>query len=259
MKSDYEPILFSCPSDMKVVELYFIHDPHKGSAQHDGGKWSRLKAEILGAENRYALFLGDMMENAVPGSKSDVFTQTMPPQEQKEWFTEQLCDLRGRVVGVIDGNHERNRTTRYAGLYPLYDCCIAAGVKDLYRPSFMFVDIGVGRRTDTGGNRQVHYAGYCVHRARDLKNFSTADTVDGIDFMAFGHDHDPKDHPRAKLVWDAKNKRVTVRSVEVIDSGSFLTYGGYGPENGYRPLSDKLYKLVLDGERKRMQSVGFYV
>ena len=38
------------------------------------------------------------------------------------------------------------------------------------------------------------------------------------------------------------------------------TYGGYGAQAGYRPKSDKLYKLVLhSGREKQIETVGFYV
>lgn len=258
MLNDYQPILFNTPLEQETAEIYFIHDLHKGSAEHDAKKWDKVKTQILAAPNRYALFIGDMLENAIPGSKSDMFYQTIPPHEQKEWFAEQLYDLADRTVGVVDGNHER-RTTKSCGLFPLYDCCVMAGIKDRYRPHFIFADIAVGRRHNNTRGDQVHYVGYCVHKAKDLRAFSTADTIDGIDFFGFGHDHDPREHPRAKLVYDSKRKEVTRKSIETINSGAFLNYGGYAADFGYRPTSDKLYKLILDGTNKKMTTVGFYV
>ena len=66
--------------------------------------------------------IGDMMENVIPSSKGDIFGQTASSQEQKEWLTDQLLDLKDKTICVLDGNHERNRSTKAAGLYPLYDC-----------------------------------------------------------------------------------------------------------------------------------------
>lgn len=217
-----------------------------------------MKREILAAPNRFVLFIGDALENATPGSKSDVFTQMIPPHEQKEWFIEQLADLRDRTIGVTDGNHERNRSTRTVGLYPLYDCCVIAGIKERYRPHFIVCDIGVGT-SSKDQNKQIRYFGFCIHRAKDLKSFCSADALDGFDFFAYGHDHDPRDHPRAKLVYDSKNKKLTTKSVETINSGSFLTYGGYAADSAYRPVSDKIYKLILSGGRKNIQTVGYYI
>ena len=110
-------------------------------------------------------------------------------------------------------------------------------------------------------DRKTQDVGFVTHKARDLKGWSTADTLEGFDFMCYGHDHDPKEHSRAHLVYDGKNKKVGVKSIETVNCGSFLDYGGYAARAAYRPPSDKLYKLVLcpSGDKKQMQTVGFYL
>ncbi len=257
MVSDFKPIVFATPQNFECIELYFAHDIHKGSELHDKRKWESFKNEILSADNRYVVFVGDCFENAVVGSKSDVYLQNFSPHEQKEWFTNELRELADRTVAIVPGNHCA-RTNRTVGLYPLYDCCLAAGIESRYRQHFAFVDIGVG----DGGhskNRQIQYVGYLAHKLKDIKSCNGADFVDGIDFAAYGHDHCPKDQPRSKLVYDNKNKFVTLKDIEIIDSGSFLTYGGYAADSGYRPSSSKCYKLILDGKTKEITSVGFHV
>ena len=119
-------------------------------------------------------------------------------------------------------------------------------------------NIGVGKDYK-GRGKQVHYAGYLTHKARDLKNFNGADCIDGIDFAFYGHDHDPKDHPRAKMVYDSKLKKVYIKNVEVINNGAFLDYGGYAALAGYRPPAQKMYKFILDGKQKDIKTVGFYL
>jgi predicted MPP superfamily phosphohydrolase len=259
MQSDYKPILFQTNPEFEEIEIYFVHDMHYGSEDHDKKKWESLKREILSEPNRYVIFVGDYCENAVVGSKSDIYTQTASPFQQKEWFTEQLRDLKDRTVCVVPGNHEDNRITKLCGLFPVYDCAKEVGIGDLYRHHFAIVDIAVGSGGH-GKDKQAHYVGYIVHRLRDCKMYNGSDFVDGIDFACYGHDHDPKDHPRAKLVYDAKNKAISIKNIEVINCGSFMTYGGYGAKAGYRPLSSKVYKLVLAGkQRKSMKTVGFCV
>lgn len=259
MQSDYKPILVQTSPEFSEIEIYFVHDLHYGSADHNEKKWNSLKREIVAQPNRYVIFLGDYCENAVAGSKSDIYTQTASPFQQKEWFTNQLIELSERTLCVTPGNHEDNRITKLCGLFPVYDCAKEAGIADLYRHHFAFVDIGVGNGGH-GKDKQAHYVGYVVHRMRDCKMYSSADFVEGIDFAAFGHDHDPKDHPRGKLSYDAKNKTVSLKSIEVINCGSFMEYGGYGVKAAYRPLSDKCYKLILGGGKKKsMKTLGFYV
>ena len=268
MRDDMTPVVVDLPASMQTVEVYVVSDIHCGNYLFNKAKWDKLKAEILQAPNRYIIFAGDAMENAVPGSKSDVFSQNMHPQEQREWITEQFTELKDRILCVIDGNHERNRSTKLCGLYPLYDACCIAGIQERYRPHFCLLDLGVGMHHPATTKRpvqQYRFVGYIVHRAKDMKNFSSADFVDGIDFMVYGHDHDAKDHARGRLVYDSKAKQLRIKNVETINSGSFLNYGGYAVDGGYRPGSTKMYKMVLSGcycgsvLQKNIQTVGFSI
>lgn len=256
--SDDKPILVNLPTSKAYVDIYFIHDIHFGSELFDEKKWDALKNTILNDENALVCVVGDVLENAIPNSKSDIFTQTHSPAEQKEWATQQFKDLSHKILAVVPGNHENNRTTKVSGLYPLYDCCLLAGIGEKYRDTIAFIDIAIGKyygRT----RKKMHYFGQIQHKAKDLKNYHSSDYTDGIDFFASGHDHETKDKPRAKLVFDKHNKVVYKRNIECINCGSFCSFGGYGAKGAYRPQSDKMYKLRLFGNEKRMETTGFYV
>lgn len=256
--SDNIPIKIDLPSSLEYVDVYFIHDVHYGSELFDEKKWKAVKDMILRNDNAVVCFVGDLMENAVPGSKSDMFTQKHPPAEQKEWVTEQLRDFAHKTIAVVPGNHESNRTTKVSGLYPLYDCCLLAGIGEKYRDTIAFVDIGFGKfRGKT--NKKIHYFGQLQHKAKDTRAYHSCDYTDGIDFFGFGHDHESKDRPRAKLVFDLHNKVIRKQMIECLNNGSFCIFGGYGSKNAYRPQSDKMYKLRLFSGEKRMETTGFYV
>jgi hypothetical protein len=252
------PILVKFPLTQEYIDVYFIHDWHYGSELFDERKWERLKNIILNDENAYVCVIGDCFENAIPNSKSDMFTQTHSPSEQKEWVTRQLRDLAHKTIVVVPGNHESNRTTKVSGMYPLYDCCLLAGIGEKYRDTIAYIDIAIGKYRGRTA-KQTHYFGQIQHRAKDLKNYHSSDYTDGIDFFASGHDHKPKDEPRAKNVFDPHNKVIYKRNVECVNCGSFCVYGGYGAKGAYRPQSDKLYKLRLFGNDKKMETTGFYV
>jgi hypothetical protein len=256
--SDFQPIICNLPREIEYSTIYFAHDIHFGSELFNEKKWNAFKGLIQKDDSAYICWIGDVMENAIPNSKSDMFTQRYSPAEQKEWATEELFDLKDKTIAVVAGNHEYNRTTKASGLYPLYDCCLIAGISERYRNNFAFVDVGVGtRERDT--KQQVRYFGQIQHKAKDIKAVCSADYTDGIDFFASGHDHTPEDKPRAKLVYDSKKKAVYKRNVECLNSGSFCNVGGYGAREAYRPQSDKMYKLRIFGGDKRMESTGFYV
>ena len=82
MQPDTKPIIFDAPAEFSEIEIYAIHDLHYGNRQYNLNKWKKLKEEILSQPNRYCVMVGDMMEMAIPGSKSDTFYQTVPPEMQ---------------------------------------------------------------------------------------------------------------------------------------------------------------------------------
>lgn len=255
---DNTPIICNLPKDIEYADIFFLHDIHFGSELFDEQKWKLLKKKIQDNEFSYVCWVGDIMENAIPNSKSDMFTQKYSPAQQKEWAAQELFDLRDKTLAVVAGNHCYNRTTKVSGLYPLYDACMIAGVDNRYRNTIAFIDIGVGTSAKNA-KKQIHYFGQIQHSAKDLKNYHSSDYTDGIDFFASGHDHEPKDKPRAKMVFDVHNKTVYKRNIEAINCGSFCNFGGYGARAAYRPQSDKMYSLRIYSGTKRMETIGFYL
>ena len=250
------PIIIDKP-EFDTVEIYALHDLHYGNECFDVSRWNRLTQTILDKPNAFVVFVGDLMENAVPNSKSDMFTQTATPREQQEFIESVFKQFAERTLAIVDGNHEFNRSTRNCGLYPLYSAACIAKIDHLYRSAYAVLDFGFGNKE----GRMSRAVGLITHKAKDLKSFASVDATEGFDFLFCGHDHDPKDHPRAHIIYDRQRREVKQRSVEMIDNGSFLTFGGYGARGGYRPLSDKMYRIVftaLPDRQKSVETIGFY-
>ena len=258
MKSPRVPILINLPKDVESAEILFASDTHNGSAHFSEKKWKAFE-EMLSQPNTYVIFVGDQMEYATRQSKSDVYTQKLSPRQQKDWWIEHLKPLvkEGKVLCVVDGNHEYNRASKDADDFPLYDIALALGIEDRYRSEAAFVDIGVG--SIKGGTRQVHYVLRVQHQAKNNVNHGTADGFEGIDIFVSGHTHKPMDKPLGKMVFDTSNKRVYEKTVENVVGGHFLEYGGYGERAGYRPTSQKMYSVILCGKKKAIETRGFHL
>lgn len=257
MKSSRVPILIKLPEPENSVEILLAADIHTGSAEFDEKRWE-LFEELLKKPNVYVIFAGDQMEYATRQSKSDVYTQTMPPSVQKRWWIDHLRHYRDKVLCIVDGNHEFNRAGKDADDYPLYDIALALGIEDRYRSEAAFVDIGVGDGGH-GKGKQVHYVIRVQHQAKNNVNHGTADGIEGIDVFVSGHTHKPMDKPLGKLVYDSKNKAVSQRDVENIVCGHFLKFGGYGERGGHRPTATKLFSLILSGKKKSIETRGFHL
>lgn len=257
MKSPRVPILVNLPEELEQAEILIAADVHTGSAEFDENRWRRFE-ELLQRPDTFVIFAGDQLEYATRQSKSDVYTQQMPPSMQKEWWIDHLMQYRSKVLCLVDGNHEFNRASKDADSFPIYDIALALGIKDRYRSEAAFVDIGVGSGGH-GKGKQVHYVFRVQHQAKNNVNHGTADGFEGIDVFISGHTHKPMDKPLSKLVYDAKNKSVTQKDVENIVSGHFLRFGGYGERGGYRPTSTKLYSVILSGKKKLIETRGFHL
>jgi predicted phosphodiesterase len=257
MKSSRVPILFNLPEALETAEIYLASDIHNGSAEFDEKRWEMFE-ELLKKPNAYVIFAGDQMEYATRSSKSDVYTQKMPPSQQKIWWIEHLYKYRDKIICLTDGNHEYNRGTKDADCYPIYDIATAIGIPERYRSEAAFVDIGIGNGGH-GKGKQVHYVFRVQHQAKNNVNFGTADGIEGIDVFVSGHTHKPMDKPLGKLVYDSKNKSVSQKDVENIVCGHFLRFGGYGERGGYRPTATKLYSVILSGKKKSIETRGFHL
>lgn len=258
MKSPRVPIQISLPYEAESAEILIASDPHNGSTNFSERKWSAFEKLIM-QPNTYVIFVGDQMEYATRQSKSDVYTQTLSPRQQKDWWIEHLRPIvkEGKCLCVVDGNHEYNRASKDADDFPLYDIALALGIEDRYRSEGAFVDIGLGRVGRAG--KQVHYVLRVQHQARNNANHGTADGFEGIDVFVSGHTHKPMDKPLGKLIYDTSNKAVYEKTVENVVGGHFLDYGGYGERAGYRPTSQKLYSIILSGKKKSIETRGFHL
>lgn len=259
MKSSRVPIVINLPKDLDRVEIFIAADIHTGSAEFDEKRWWKFE-ELLKQPDKFVIFAGDQCEYATRSSKSDVYTQALSPRQQKDWWIEHLRPLakEGKVLCMVDGNHEFNRASKDADDFPLYDIALALGIEDRYRSEGAFVDIGVGHIGTAG--KQARYVFRVQHQAKNNVNFGTAHGFEGIDVFVSGHTHKPMDKPLGKLVYNPFSKSVAQKDVENIVSGHFLRFGGYGERGGYTPTSTKLYSVILHGKKdKVIETRGFHL
>ncbi|MFH0957943.1 MAG: metallophosphoesterase [Pseudomonadota bacterium] len=101
----------------KFFDLVPLGDWHMGSRQCDESFIRRVVDEIKSNPDALWVGMGDFMENAIIGSKSDMYTQTMPPKEQMDYVCDILEPIKKKGLFLIAGNHEQ-RTMRQVGIVP---------------------------------------------------------------------------------------------------------------------------------------------
>lgn len=108
---------FTTQFNTASIRLYPLGDFHFGSKQCDMGLVKQVIDRIDSDNRAYWVGMGDFIENAIIGSKSDMYTQLVPPREQIQAVVDMLEPIKDKGLFLIGGNHEQ-RTHRLVGMDP---------------------------------------------------------------------------------------------------------------------------------------------
>lgn len=244
--------------DRPDITIYPVSDIHLGAAEHMESAWREFRTKILSEENAYITLGGDLLNNGVKNSVSNVYDEIIRPREAKKLMVEMLKPLKDRILCSVSGNHER-RSSKEVDDDMVYDIMCKIDIEDRYRENIAFVKIqfgpirGDGNRCPTyvlavtHGNGGGILTGGAVNRA---ERFAYA--VDGLDALIVGHTHKPFVTQPGKLKIDPHNNLVSVKPFKVLSCSSWLDYGGYAARANLLPSSHAPQKLILCGTEKRM-------
>ena len=261
----YEDILwYSLGEDVKEATIYPLADVHLGA---EGSAWQQfydLIGQIAKEPDTYVTLQGDLIDNGLKNSVTNVYRQTMRPYEQKREMAKALEPIRDKILCIIPGNHCR-RSSKEADADPTYDIAAKLDLEDRYREDIAFIRIALGRnRTRTCNGRQYSYMLACVHGAGGgslpgsmvNKADRFMQSMDGVDVFIHGHSHKPYCLRGSKLVIDAANKRVTRRPTLTMCAGAWLGYVGYPVTGMMTPTAEAgANKLLLSGSKFRFEAV----
>ena len=242
------------------VRIYPMADVHLGA---EGSAWQQfyeLIDRIKTEESSYVTLQGDLIDNGLKNSVTNVYRATMRPYEQKREMARALEPIRDKILCVIPGNHER-RSKREADACPTYDIATKLDIEDRYRESIAFVRVGLGRN---GKGKEHTYYLACMHGAGGgmlpgagvNRNENYLQALDGVDILISAHTHKPYALRGSKVVLDAQNRRATFRPTLHMVAGSWLGYLGYPIDKMLRPAAlPGANKLLLHGTKYRFEAV----
>lgn len=255
MKSDFDMIIreFAANDDLKI---YPVGDLHVGAPEFDRREWDAFKKQLLSEPNSYITIGGDMMNNGLKSSVTNVYEETMRPADQKKWVAQELEPIRDKILCVIPGNHE-NRSGKDADDSPLYDVCCKLDIEDLYRPNMAVVKLrigdaeGNGLRNPTYTLSVIHGTGGGIYTGATVnRNERFSYYFDGIDALIVGHSHKGAISKPKKVVVDHANNKIRMGKIDVISSTAWLEYGGYALRKMLQPASGGIQTLMLSGDHK---------
>jgi predicted phosphodiesterase len=247
IKDDYDMLVWKLPEKMEYVNIYPLGDTHFGSPDFNQAKFNRWIELVEKDDNAKVILLGDMLDNALRNSKTNIYKATLTPIEQKRILAGYLEPIKGKIIAGIQGNHEA-RTTKETGDCPLYDVMAKLDLEHLYRENMAFIKVNLGKRR---ADRQWSYGIVASHGASRGKVENFIPYVDGMDVFLSGHTHTASSNFPAKIVMDMQNEVVRLVPITPIVVPSFADYGGYAMKGLLKPTSNHLFPVVeLSGTEK---------
>jgi len=238
------------------VTILSLADMHIGSPQ---SRFQELIKVIRSANERtFFVFLGDILDNALIDSVSDVYSQTMSPEEALKSFAQLLDLCEGRVLGVVAGNHEA-RTRRRVGVDILAVLCEQK--KIAYSDSILVLDIAVGNSAPRGSRKRVQYTLVCGHGYSSARgvggkiaaNGRIIDVVTNGDIYLTAHTHQPSVVKIGRFEADTRNKRLYLREAFLVTAPSWVGYEHYAAEKFMHPSAPGYVAIKLSGLEKQAE------
>jgi hypothetical protein len=201
--------------------LWFFGDVHRDASSCDVDRWKEFlkQAEKDDPEKTFYMGMGDYHDFASAREqkkllKNELHETTMEmiheiPRRRNREFAEEIKFMRGRLLGIIAGNHNWTFENGYSASEDLADRMGAPHLGYLCHFSLTFRFPGnkvttlyiVGCHGKAGGKR----AGASINQVEDMRNIFTS-----ADIYVMGHDHQRGAWPINALVsvsGDVKQKR----------------------------------------------------
>lgn len=191
-------------SKFDTLQVCFISDLHIGSCDFDLNGLIETLEYANSHENAVIFILGDALNSAIVGSKSDAYEDIMSPQEQLDFFAQVLELTKGNkgVSGVIknladtgkiavihSGNHE-DRIRKAVGISPTKLAAENASMGTLFSPYFAYTDLVLRQPLSKDG--KFHF-GVVTHHGTGISNIDGTirllRNVNNANLCVIGHTH----------------------------------------------------------------------
>ena len=218
MLDDFTPIIHHLPG--RTIRVWAVADVHIGAKECDLDGFKVFLRKVQDEPDSYLVIVGDILNNGIKDSVTNVYEETMPPSAQVDLAVELLKPIANQIFGCVGGNHER-RTTKAVDLDPMFMVMTLIGKPELYRSNMAFIRVNMEH-----GKTKNHYGLMLTHGKTANKKRHFVGAVEGVDAIISGHTHDGIVEKPAKLVFTRSN-RVVIKPLVSLTATSWLGFGGY--------------------------------
>lgn len=239
-----------------TLEVYPIADIHLGDPKTDEELFKSFLKFILAKPNRYVILDGDLINNAIKTSVSNVYNEKYSPKDQKHMMCEFLRPIKDRILCMVLGNHE-SRSLKDVDNDIMEDIAYRLGIEDRYNENGIYLNIQFGK--DTHG-RYLSYTGYIVHGIGGGKSAGApANILEKLplsfiaDFYIIGHLHRKLAFKNTYFRPNATYDRLEQFERAFVIAAPWQDFGGYAQRKLYTPQSKGASVLILNGRTKGME------
>lgn len=244
--------------DFETVEVYSLSDLHIGSQFVDLKLFDRFIKNILDAPNRFIIYNGDNMNNAIKSSISNIYAETMRPRDQKRWLIENLEPVKDRILAFTEGNHEA-RSAKETDQSIVEDIAYALGRHDVYRGDEALIKITFGKNKKN--RKRQCYSLWCTHGSggggtigATMNKLQRVAMGTDADVYLTGHVHQKATSKNCKRSTDLKNNSISTRERLFVISSHFMNFGGYAAKGMMLPSAKGSVKITFHAKEKKIEA-----
>ena len=262
MLEEIQTIEVTLSEELEKIELFSVGDTHEGEEQFCSDTLDGLINYILEKPYRFVILNGDLINNAIKTSVSDIYDEQSFPEEQIARVARRFMPIRDRILAMGSGNHEE-RTKKATGLDPSRYLSVRLGLEERYSPNsfLLFISVGRSHNTRQSNLKQQVYAVFSQHgygggkkNGSKLNNLNDADKiVADADLYIMNHTHTPILNSMRSFVCDFQNRKVNEKKKYYLMANAFMRFGGYGLRFGFAPAAlDITYATFYTQGRKKI-------
>jgi len=246
-------------SKFSKIYLVPLGDFHLG---YQGIEMEKVKGYIdwiKNHDNARTILMGDLMDCATKTSATELFDSLTTPDQAYAQIRELLQPVRNKILMIVRGNHEE---AIYRQVGCDYMARLAYDLGDIpYKPDGGMVGV---RLSSDGGVHNIMAYIYATHgwggartigakvkKAQDLTLCANAD------IYLLAHDHTANvnrgnilEPPRSKVKFNSRGSYMTVGRKLFINTGGFITYGGYVQRKGLTPQDCGPPRILIEAKRE---------
>lgn len=244
--------------DVKIIP---IADVHVGE-YHCNMKLLKEVIDIIEKEpNTYTILNGDLINNAIANSKSDIYSESMNIKEEINTIVNLFEPLakKNKILCISSGNHE-DRTYKQTGIDIMENIASKLGILDRYVNGLWYIYLIFG---NSNKQRPIQYTICGYHgsggggtKGSKINKVTKMSQIAIADLYVMSHVHDPMTTPGVIFLPDNQHHTLVKHEMKYIVTNSFLEYlGSYGEKLGLIPGSTTPVEAVLDSTKKKIKVI----